>query len=343
MLRQRILVIDDDLGAIKTMSRILSPVADIQFASCGEDALRLMRESAPALVLLDAEMPEMSGFQLCERLKADPALADVPVIFVTGHSEPEFEIAGFEMGAVDFIAKPVRPALLVARVKTQLRIKALSDEVRRVSTIDGLTEVWNRRAFDEQLHREWRRTLRARAPLSLVFVDVDHFKLYNDRYGHPTGDKCLRAIAQALTGACMRPADIVARYGGEEFVLLLPDTPRAGAEHVAMRILRGIESLTIDHSASPTSRHVTVSVGLSSYDEDTAGWIDSPTESRFLDESAAQVTVDNVLKAADKALYAAKRAGRAQAWLLDQADVDQAAAAREVRPLAQGTHEFSFV
>ena len=342
MPRQKVLVIDDDPGAIKTMSRILANLADVQFATNGEDAVRLMREALPALVLLDAEMPGMSGFQLCELLKADPALADVPVIFVTSHCEPEFEIAGFEIGAVDFIAKPVSPPLLAARVKTQLRIQALAEDVRRISTIDGLTEVMNRRAFDEQLLREWRRTRRARNPVSVVLVDVDHFKLYNDRYGHPAGDRCLRAVAGALARACLRPADSVARYGGEEFVLLLPETPRAGAEHVAMRILEQIEALGIAHAASPTSGHVTVSVGVSSYDQDTDHWNEFPADSRLLDEADAPVSAQTLLKAADSALYAAKRAGRAQAWRLDHADVEVAGAAREVLPPSSKRPEPSY-
>ena len=341
MPRQKVLVIDDDPGAIKTMSRILAGLADVQFATNGEDAIRLMRESLPALVLLDAEMPGMSGFQLCDLIKADETLADVPVIFVTSHCEPEFEIAGFEIGAVDFIAKPVSPPLLAARVKTQLRIQALAEDVRRISTVDSLTEIMNRRAFDELLQREWRRTRRARNPVSLILVDVDHFKLYNDRYGNPAGDRCLQAIAGALSRACLRPADTVARYGGEEFALLLPETPRAGAEHVAMRILQQIEALGIAHAASLTSSHVTASVGLSSYDRDAADWIDSPAESRFVEESAATISPQTLRKAADNALYAAKHAGRAQAWLLDHADVEVAGAAREIMPPASGKREVS--
>ena len=164
--QQQILLVDDDVGTIRTMSRLLDKLGQIRFATSGEDALRMIKEAPPALLLLDAEMPGMSGFQLCERLKADPEIADVPVIFVTSHSEPDFEVAGFDLGAVDFIAKPISPPLLQARVKTQLRVKALSDEVRRISTVDALTEVANRRAFDDQLAREWRRTLRGSRPIS---------------------------------------------------------------------------------------------------------------------------------------------------------------------------------
>ena len=328
--QQQILLVDDDVGTIRTMSRLLDKLGQIRFATSGEDALRMIKEAPPALLLLDAEMPGMSGFQLCERLKADPTLADVPVIFVTSHSEPDFEVAGFDLGAVDFIAKPISPPLLQARVKTQLRVKALSDEVRRISTIDALTEVANRRAFDNQLAREWRRTLRGSRPISLLMVDVDHFKLFNDRYGHPAGDLCLKGVASALREACLRPADFVARYGGEEFTLLLPDTPRAGAEIVGMRILAEVEKIALPHDASPTARHVTVSVGISSYDEETLGWIAAASESRFMDDSLAAFDTDMLIKAADTSLYSAKRGGRAQAWALDIADAEVAAAARAV-------------
>src|SRR5664280_2921064 len=179
--------------------------------------------------------------------KAEPALADVPVIFVTSHSEAAFEVAGFEMGAADFIAKPVSAPLVLARVKTQLRVKRMGDELRRIATTDGLTGVANRRRFDESLEREWRRARRSGDPLALLMIDIDHFKLFNDRYGHPAGDACLRSVAQALVGASLRPADLVARYGGEEFVVLLPKTPRAGAEHLA----RGVFGSSTTNSSPP--------------------------------------------------------------------------------------------
>jgi PleD family two-component response regulator len=222
MKRSKILLVDDDLGTIKLMSHMLTGIAEVQFATGGEDALSLIRDSPPALILLDAQMPGMTGFQVCETLKADVALAQIPVIFVTSRNEPAFEVAGFELGAVDFITKPVSPPLLVARVKTQLRLKQLSDELRHMATIDGLTNVANRRHFDDALNSEWMRLRRSGDPVSLLLIDVDHFKLFNDRYGHPAGDVCLQLVARALTQACLRPADLVARYGGEEFILLLP-------------------------------------------------------------------------------------------------------------------------
>jgi len=329
-MNDNILLVDDDPSTIQLLGRMLADVGNLRFATSGEDALRLAHESAPDLVLLDAEMPGMSGFQILEALKADPALADVPVIFVTSHSEPAFELSGFELGAADFIAKPVSAPLVVARVKTQLRVKRIADELRRIATIDVLTGVANRRGFDDALEHEWRRAQRAGDPLAVLMIDVDHFKLFNDRYGHPAGDVCLRAVAQALVGASLRPADLVARYGGEEFVVLLPQTPRLGAEHVAHSILDAVEALTIRHEASSAARHVTVSVGVACYDDASDCWVEPSADSRVADPGPRHSPLD-LVRAADKALYSAKRAGRAQAMLLDICDVDGPHTARDAR------------
>lgn len=327
-----ILLVDDNPGMIQLMGRMLSGFGQLRFATSGSAALQQMRQSTPDLVLLDAEMPQMSGYQVCEAMKADPALADVPVIFVTGHSEAEFEIKGLEIGAADFLAKPISEPLLVARVKTQLRVKRLTDELRNLATVDALTTVANRRRFDDSLEREWKRSLRSGEPISLLMVDVDHFKLYNDRYGHPAGDSCLRAVAQTLVGTSQRPGDVVARYGGEEFAVLLPQTPRAGAEHLAYRVLDAIESLHIPHQTSPTSCHVTVSIGIGCYDNDSNCWVEASPDSRFA--SALQRNSTDLVLSADKALYAAKSHGRAQAWRLDIDDVDAPGLAREIAPLS---------
>jgi diguanylate cyclase (GGDEF)-like protein len=331
MTNDDILLVDDDPGSIQLMGRILSGVANLRFATSGEDALRLAGASVPDLMLLDTEMPGLSGFETCRALKADPALTDVPVIFVTSHGEPAFEVSGFELGAADFIAKPVSAPLLLARVKTQLRVKHMADQLRHIATMDVLTGVANRRRFDEALELEWQRRLRSGDPLSLLMIDVDHFKLFNDRYGHPAGDACLRSVAQALRGTSARPADLVARYGGEEFAILLPHTACDGAEHVAHCVLGAIEALAIGHEGSSTAPHVTVSVGIGCYDED-AGGAPQPGQSRNgSDLRPCRFPID-LVKAADEALYAAKNNGRAQARLLDVANVDAPHLARDIAP-----------
>jgi diguanylate cyclase (GGDEF)-like protein len=325
-----ILLVDDNPTMIQVMARMLSGLGRLRFATNGAAALQQAREHAPDLVLLDAEMPGMNGFQVCEAIKADRDLQDIAVIFVTSHTDAEFELKGLEIGAVDFIAKPVSEPLLVARVQTHLRLKQATDELRRIAAIDSLTEVANRRSFDESLAREWQRGLRTGDPTSLLMIDVDHFKQFNDRYGHPAGDGCLRAIAQSLRGAVLRPADIVARYGGEEFAVLLPQTPRVGAEHVAQRMLYAVEALKIPHETSPVARHVTFSIGIGFYDGETS--VGGPQAA----SAACKVvchTADELVRSADQALYCAKQHGRAQAWRLDIGDVNTSALAREIDPV----------
>jgi diguanylate cyclase (GGDEF)-like protein len=330
----RILIVDDDPNAIQLLGKILADVGTLRFATNGKDALRLAREVTPDLILLDAEMPGMSGFQIFETLKRESALADVPVIFVTSHSEPGFEVSALEMGAADFIAKPFRSSLVLARVRTPLRLKQLSDELRRIATIDGLTGVANRRQFDESLEREWGGARRAGDPISLLLVDVDHFKLYNDRYGHPKGDDALRRVAQAIASSCLRATDLVARCGGEEFMVLLPKTSRNGAEHAAQRILDAVEALRIVHQDSPTTHQLTVSVGIACYDDASACWEKTGPEHRLGGDLHPGRAATDLVLAADKALYSAKHAGRAQAKLRDIADTDVSAPIGGTAPLS---------
>jgi diguanylate cyclase (GGDEF)-like protein len=312
-----LLLVDDDPSAIQLMAQILADDGKLRFATNGADALRLALDAPPDLVLLDAEMPGLGGFEVCAALKAEPALADVPVIFVTSHRDEAFEVAGFAVGAVDFIAKPVNPQLLLVRVRSQLRVKRMADELRSNASTDALTGIANRRRFDETLEREWLRARRARDPLALVLVDIDLFKLYNDHYGHPAGDDCLRRVARALSAGCMRPADTVARYGGEEFALILPQTPTLGAEHVARRLLDAVEGLSIPHAGSTVAEVVTISAGIACYAEKSGAGASADTP------GVAEGAIRALIDAADSGLYAAKRAGRARACVLDAKEDQQ--------------------
>jgi diguanylate cyclase (GGDEF)-like protein len=325
-----ILLVDDDPGTVQLLGHILAGVGNLQFATSGEDALRMARKSAPDLILLDAEMLGMSGFQVLDSLRADPQLADVPVIFVTSHSEAGFEVSALEMGAADFISKPFKSSLVLARVKTHLRLKRMTDELRRIAATDSLTGLANRRQFDDSLEREWLSSLRAGDPIALLLIDIDHFKLYNDRYGHQKGDACLRQVAKALVSASLRPADLVARCGGEEFAILLPQTSRGGAEHVAHRILDAVEALRIRHEASLMADHVTLSIGIACYDESSACWSIPSADYRFGLDPQERGVASNLVLAADKAMYSAKHAGRGRARLLDMADVDRPQLARDI-------------
>jgi diguanylate cyclase (GGDEF)-like protein len=320
-----ILLVDDDPGAMQLLSSILAGVGDIRFATNGMDAMRIARETLPDLILLDAEMPGMSGFKVLEALKAEPELAAVPVIFVTSHSEAGFEVSALEMGAADYIGKPFKSTIVLARVKTQLTLKRTSDELRQETLTDGLTGIANRRHFDRTLEREWLIAQRAGDPTSMLMIDVDHFKSFNDRYGHPKGDACLRQLAQTLVSVARRPSDFVARCGGEEFVILLPKTDRRGAELVARHVLNAVEARAIFHRDSPTlSHHLTVSIGIACHDAESSCW---PNSSSGLRSAADTVGVcrdgSDLVLAADRALYAAKTAGRARAVLRDISEVPE--------------------
>jgi len=312
-----ILLVDDDPGAIQLMGRMLAEVGNLRFATNGEDALRLAQESPPDLILLDAEMQGMSGYRVLDALKSRPEMIDVPIIFVTSHSEPAFEVSALEAGAADFIAKPIRAPLVLARVATQLRLKRMTDQLRSAAATDSLTGVANRRRFDESLEDEWQRGRRGGDPISLLLIDVDHFKLYNDRYGHPKGDCALQSVAKALTAVARRTGDLVARCGGEEFALLLPKTPRAGAEDVAGRVLGSIAGLNLLHSASPTGRHLSVSIGIGCFDTESACWVNHAAEGRAGADRRLPCAAGDLVVTADKALYSAKRGGRAQFILRD--------------------------
>lgn len=313
-----ILIVDDNAPLIQVMAPMLAGLAQVRFATSGAAALRQMRQDPPDLVLLDAEMPEMDGFEVCAAMRADTALEAIPVIFVTSHDDLEAELRGLAAGAVDFIAKPVREPLLVARVTTHLRLKHLTDELRRTAQRDGLTGLHNRGSFDQHLSREWQRSLRTGTPLSLVLLDVDHFKRYNDHYGHPAGDACLRAVAAALGGLARRPGDLAARVGGEEFAVLLPNTTPEGAREVAEAICQAIGQLALPHAASLTADHVTVSLGV-------AGWVPRPSPHDGAEHA--------LMKRADEALYDAKAAGRNRVGPVARTTPDAAAGAYVPAPI----------
>jgi diguanylate cyclase (GGDEF)-like protein len=290
--RPRILVVDDQPSNIQTLYQVLKGDYDVAMATDGSQAIELCQRRPPDLVLLDVVMPGIDGFEVCRRLKVDPATRDVPVIFVTARDSTEDETQGLEVGAVDFITKPVNPPVVRARVRAHIALKRQADLLRSMAFNDGLTGVANRRWFDERLQVEWLRCRRNKLPLSLILLDLDHFKAYNDRYGHQAGDDCLRAAAAAMKSRLGRPADLLARYGGEEFVCLLPETPTDGARAKAEDLGHAVLDLALAHADSPTAPVVTISRGVA-------------TASPALDGSP-----NELLQRADAQLYAAKRAGR---------------------------------
>jgi len=258
-------------------------------------------------VLLDVEMPGMSGFEVCQAIKADSSNADLPILFVSGHTDIETEAKGLEVGAVDYIMKPPSPPIVRARMKTQLVLRERTRQLLRLASIDGLTGLANRRAFDHTLDQEWRRARRNHTPLSLLLIDIDFFKRYNDHYGHQAGDDCLKTVAEALAAAAERPGELVARYGGEEFAVVLPVCDAKTAAALAEKMRARITELALPHAGSQVTDHVTISIGIASLMEG------KNDEKSFPDEAA-------LIAAADQALYAAKAAGRdrVQANCLEQ-------------------------
>ena len=228
-----VLIVDDMATNIEILDSVLNGEYEVLFATNGRDALEIAKQQVPDLILLDVIMPEMDGYKVCSELKCNEKTRDIPVIFVTANNQEEDESRGFEEGVVDYITKPVRPSIVKARVRIHLELKAHRDYLKVLSTIDELTRVANRRKFDEQLENEWRRSRRNQSPLSLIMMDIDFFKNFNDHYGHIAGDECLRKLAMGISEVCKRPADLFARYGGEEFVILLPETDSTGASFIA--------------------------------------------------------------------------------------------------------------
>ena len=288
-----ILIVDDMPINIQILARALKATYGIKIATRGEKALEIAAgENPPDLILLDIMMPEMDGYEVIRRLKGDEATRNIPVIFITVRDKVTDESKGFDLGAVDYITKPFQLPVVQARIRTHIELKRKTDMLEQLVSLDGLTAIPNRRRFDEGIKKEWKRAVRSGSPLSVAMIDIDHFKKYNDHYGHTRGDDCLKAVAHCLQSSLERPADMVARYGGEEFVAILPETDHKGAKLLSDKMRRDIEDLGIPHLMSETVGQVTVSIGAAS-------------EIPIKGQSYLQL-----LETADQQLYQAKTAGR---------------------------------
>lgn len=319
-----ILIVDDTPNNLELLTRMLTRKGyRVQAVTSGRQALLILARELPDLILLDVCMPDMDGYEICQRLKADARTRMIPIIFISALNEVVDKVRAFDSGGVDYITKPFRIAEVMARVQTHLTIcrlqqqlqdqnerlkqevrdrlaaeaalQAAVQELKRIAHLDGLTQLANRRRFDEYLELEWRRLTRERLPLSLILCDVDFFKRYNDTYGHQAGDRCLCHIADVLRMTAKRPADLVSRYGGEEFALVLPNTPAEGAMQVAQEIKSHVKRLRLPHSGSTVNDYVTVSLGVATV------------------VPVADVAADQLVSAADQALYQAKTQGRDRA------------------------------
>ncbi len=275
-------------------------------AEDGLQALELFEREKPDLVLIDVQMPGLDGLEVVRRIRQLSGEHWVPVIFLTSMQDESDFTRGIEAGGDDYLTKPVSPVVLEAKIRAMrrlddmrreliavtLELREANERLARLSQQDGLTGLANRRRFDLDLMRELGRARRERRPISLLIADVDFFKAFNDTYGHPAGDDCLRRVAGALRATCRRPLDLAARYGGEEFALILPDTTEEAARGRALEAMRAVAALEIEHRGSQVARVVTLSVGV-------AGCVPD-----------AQIVADTLIERADQALYAAKRAGR---------------------------------
>lgn len=290
--RPSILIVDDEKPNLSTLSKILSPGFTVYMAKSGETALQIAHEVEPDLILLDILMPRMDGFEVLEQLKTSEKTRDIPVIFITALDSIEDEEKGLFLGAVDYIKKPFHGSIVKARVRTHWQIVRHRRTIERLCRIDPLTELPNRRSFDAQINLEWARAIREHTPISLLIIDVDEFKRYNDTYGHQQGDSLLVVVSRIFQTSVSRPSDLIARVGGEEFAVLLSNTDKRGALEIARKMCSNVCNMDIQDGSGGKFPPVTVSIGVS---------------------TAYPVVGDLVadfIAAADKALYKAKGAGR---------------------------------
>jgi two-component system chemotaxis family response regulator WspR len=310
-----VLLVDDQVLIGESIRRLLvdDTTIDFHFCSDAEQALATAERIQPMVILQDLVMPGADGVGMVRQYRAHPATTDIPIIVLSTREDPNVKAAAFAAGANDYLVKLPDRIELIARIRCHARAyrnKQQRDEafqalresqqqlteanilLQRLMNMDGLTGLNNRRRFDEYAAVEWSRAVREKNSLSLLMIDVDYFKAYNDTYGHLAGDEVLKQIAQAIQQSTQRPADLAARFGGEEFVLILPATPAAGAQLLGQRIVRAVNEANISHAASPAADHATVSIGGAS----TLPGLDT--------------SLLALLETADLALYAAKHSGR---------------------------------
>jgi diguanylate cyclase (GGDEF)-like protein len=295
-----VLVVDDQPANVRILAAALRDQCEVVSAFDGSTALATAAAGDVDLILLDVVLPDIDGFEVCRRLKADERTRHIPVIFVTSLEDVHDETMGFDVGGVDYITKPIRAPIVRARVRTHLELKQARDLLESLAMIDAVTGIANRRRFNESLEQEWKRAVRSGSSLSIGIADLDYFKKLNDIYGHASGDSCLRAVAQALRGVVRRPADLVARYGGEEFGLVFPESDANAMRALVRNALDAIRNLGIPHSGSLVATFMTISIGAVTLVPAKAGG----------DPLSA-------LETADRLLYDAKRMGRNQARYLD--------------------------
>lgn len=288
-----ILVVDDMTTTLLLIHDLLKDTYEVKIAKSGTKALEILESPNDIdLILLDIEMPDINGYDVCKRIKNNETIKNIPIIFITGRTSQEDEEYGLNLGAIDYITKPFNKAIVKLRIKNYLNLKIKNDMLEKLSMYDGLTNIRNRRFFDETFEKTFSEIKRDKKSLAVLMIDIDFFKPYNDNYGHGQGDETLRKVAKALEKTIKRASDFVARYGGEEFVILLKDIKKDGVEAVANNLLNAVRELKITHEFSKIENYVTISIGASFYN------------------SNSDITKLELLLKADETLYNVKNSGR---------------------------------
>lgn len=289
----KLLLVDDDPVVLDMLGSVLEGHYMLMCASNAADALVIASsDNAPDMILLDVNLPDMSGYDMCNALKNIEATSRIPVIFVTGRDNDVDLTQGFDAGAVDYVSKPVNASILKARVRNQISLLRKTQALEALALTDPLTKIANRRHYNKTFGEEWRRSLRSKNIMSLIVFDIDEFKHYNDNLGHGKGDDVLVQFGEILRFCCKRKSDLPARVGGEEFVALLPDTDTEGATQIIENIMSELNEAAIPHPYSSVSDIVTVSCGIVT---------DYPVKGEV---------PESMFKRADKALYRAKSTGK---------------------------------
>lgn len=294
--KPKVLVVDDERMNLNALHGLLRDQYQIMVAVSGEQALKAVLSGKPDLILLDINMPDMDGLEVCKHLKQDPLTKEIPVIFITGNTQDEDEVRGFEAGAVDYIPKPFNPIIVKARVQTHARLKRQSDLLKELAYRDGLTGIPNRRRFEEWAEQELERCSRIGVAVTAIMIDIDHFKLYNDHYGHQQGDQCLINVARILHDvATEQGTGVIARYGGEEFVGLFRTQEESDAIQLADQLVKRVNAMCLPHAKSSTDPNVSISLGA------------------CLSGNPGLNNLHDLIKQADDQLYISKTTGRNRA------------------------------
>ncbi|WP_228286258.1 diguanylate cyclase domain-containing protein [Arcobacter vandammei] len=292
-LKPTILIVDDMTTNLIILSDILKDDYNIKIAKSGLKALEILNSQDNIdLILLDIEMPDINGYEVLRKLKNSDKTKNIPIIFVTAKSSEEDEEYGLNLGAIDYITKPYSKSIVKIRIKNQINLKLKTDLLEQLSMYDGLTNIKNRRFFDESFERVYNKAKRDKSNFALIMIDIDYFKPYNDNYGHGQGDIALKKVASSLQSTLNRANDLVARYGGEEFVVLIQDIDEQGLEKISNNILESIKELKIKHEYSLISSQLTISMGIAYY------------------LSNNEIPKIKILMEADETLYKVKNSGK---------------------------------